>query len=134
MTDTKEFKDLIGTPIPLKSLAEYQAGSVVSRMVINRKSGTVTAFAFDKGEGLSEHSAPYDALVIVLEGEAEIPIGGVSHFVKEGDIVKEGQKVLLLEAMKMENNIETDKSGVVKQIKVNKGDAICEGDVLILIS
>lgn len=87
MTDTKEFKDLIGTPIPLKSLAEYQDGSVVSRMVINRKSGTVTAFAFDKGEGLSEHSAPYDALVIVLEGEAEIPIGGVSHFVKEGDML-----------------------------------------------
>lgn len=64
------------------------------------------------------------------------PLPGIilDVFVKEGDIVKEGQKVLLLEAMKMENNIETDKSGVVKQIKVNKGDAICEGDVLILIS
>ncbi|MEA5037525.1 hypothetical protein SDC9_32825 [bioreactor metagenome] len=83
----KEIKDLIGTPLPLKSLADYQEGSVVSRMVINKKSGTVTVFAFEKGEGLSEHSAPYDALVIVLEGEAEIPIGGVSHFVKEGEML-----------------------------------------------
>ncbi|MDO9522814.1 MAG: cupin domain-containing protein [Methanocorpusculum sp.] len=83
----KEIKDLIGTPLPLKSLTDYQQGSIVSRMVINKKSGTVTAFAFEKGEGLSEHSAPYDALVIVLEGEAEIPIGGVSHIVKEGDML-----------------------------------------------
>jgi quercetin dioxygenase-like cupin family protein len=83
----KETKDLIGTPLPLKSLADYQEGSVVSRMVINKKSGTVTIFAFERGEGLSEHSAPYDALVIVLEGEAEIPIGGVSHFVKEGEML-----------------------------------------------
>lgn len=83
----KETKDLIGTPLPLKSLTDYQEGSVVSRMVINKKSGTVTAFAFEKGEGLSEHSAPYDALVIVLEGEAEISIGGVAHVVKEGDML-----------------------------------------------
>ncbi len=83
----KDTKDLIGTPQPLKSLTDYQEGSIVSRMVINKKSGTVTAFAFEKGEGLSEHSAPYDALVIVLEGEAEIPIGGVSHSVKEGDML-----------------------------------------------
>ena len=83
----KETKDLIGTPLPLKGLTDYQEGSVVSRMVINKKSGTVTAFAFEKGEGLSEHSAPSDALVIVLEGEAEIPIGGVSHFVKEGEML-----------------------------------------------
>ena len=83
----KETKDLIGTPLPLKSLTDYQEGSVVSRMVINKKSGTVTIFAFERGEGLSEHSAPYDALVIVLEGEAEIPIGGVSHFVKEGEML-----------------------------------------------
>ncbi len=83
----KDSKDLIGMPLPLKSLTEYQAGSIVSRMVINKKSGTVTAFAFERGEGLSEHSSPHDALVIVLEGEAEIPIGGVSHFVKEGDML-----------------------------------------------
>ncbi|MDO5844939.1 MAG: cupin domain-containing protein [Methanocorpusculum sp.] len=80
-------KELIGNTTDLKSLTDYQAGSVVSRMVINKKSGTVTAFAFEKGEGLSEHTAPFDALVIGLEGEAEIPIAGVSHTVKEGQML-----------------------------------------------
>ncbi|HKM41809.1 MAG TPA: cupin domain-containing protein [Methanocorpusculum sp.] len=83
----KDNKDLIGTPVPLKTLTNYQAGSIVSRMVINKKAGTVTAFAFAEGEGLSEHAAPFDALVIALEGEADIPIGGVSHHVKEGDML-----------------------------------------------
>lgn len=80
-------KELIGKTIAVKDLTEYQAGSVVSRMVINKKAGTVTAFAFEKGEGLSEHSAPFDALVIGVEGEAEIPIGGVPHIVKAGDML-----------------------------------------------
>ena len=80
-------RELIGKVIDLKSLADYQEGSVVSRMVVNKKAGTVTAFAFEAGEGLSEHSAPFDALVIGLEGEAEIPIGGESHIVKEGDML-----------------------------------------------
>ena len=79
--------ELIGKVIDLKSLADYQEGSVVSRMVVNKKAGTVTAFAFEAGEGLSEHSAPFDALVIGLEGEAEIPIGGEPHIVKEGDML-----------------------------------------------
>ncbi len=74
-------------PLPVKTLTDYQEGSVVSRMIINKKAGTVTAFAFEKGEGLSKHSAPYDALVIFIEGEAEIPIGGVPHLVKEGDML-----------------------------------------------
>ncbi|MCK9313522.1 MAG: cupin domain-containing protein [Methanocorpusculum sp.] len=87
MKDPKENNNLIGTPVPLKSLTDYQAGSIVSRMVINKKAGTVTVFAFAKGEGLSEHSAPFDALVIALEGEADIPIGGVPHHVKEGDML-----------------------------------------------
>jgi quercetin dioxygenase-like cupin family protein len=83
----KDIKDLIGTPLPLTDITEYQEGSIVSRMIINKKSGTVTGFAFAKGEGLSEHAAPYDALVIALEGEAEIPISGVPHHVKEGDML-----------------------------------------------
>ena len=87
MPDKKEIKDLIGTPLPLKDITEYQEGSIVSHMIINKKSGTVTGFAFAKGEGLSEHAAPYDALVIALEGEAEIPISGVPHHVKEGDML-----------------------------------------------
>ena len=78
---------LIGNVIPVKELTDYQKGSVVSRMVINKKAGTVTAFAFEKGEGLSEHSAPFDALVIAVEGEAEIHIGGVSHTVHAGDML-----------------------------------------------
>lgn len=80
-------KALIGVTTNLTSLTEYQTGSVVSRMVVNKKAGTVTAFAFEKGEGLSEHSAPFDALVICLEGEAEIPIGGEPHTIKEGQML-----------------------------------------------
>ncbi|MDO5845497.1 MAG: cupin domain-containing protein [Methanocorpusculum sp.] len=80
-------KALIGVPTSLKSLTEYQEGSVVSRMVVNKKAGTVTAFAFENGEGLSEHSAPFDALVICLEGEAEIPINGEPHHIKEGEML-----------------------------------------------
>ncbi|MCZ9313081.1 MAG: cupin domain-containing protein [Methanocorpusculum sp.] len=80
-------KSLIGVPVDLASLTEYHPGSVVSRMVINKKVGTVTAFAFEAGEGLSEHTAPYDALVIVLEGEADIPVGGVLHHLKAGQMI-----------------------------------------------
>ena len=80
-------KSLIGEVMNVKGLVDYQEGSVVSRMVTNKKAGTVTVFAFDGGEGLSEHSAPFDALVIGLEGEAEIPIGGKPHIVKEGDML-----------------------------------------------
>ena len=80
-------KSLIGKVMSVKGLVDYQEGSVVSRMVTNKKAGTVTVFAFDAGEGLSEHSAPFDALVIGLEGEAEIPIGGEPHIVKEGDML-----------------------------------------------
>ena len=79
--------ELIGNVTEIKSLIDYQKGSVVSRMVVNKKAGTVTAFAFEAGEGLSEHSAPYDALVIGIEGEAKIPIGGVLHTVREGDML-----------------------------------------------
>jgi quercetin dioxygenase-like cupin family protein len=56
------------------SLAEYQEGSIVSRTLIDKKAGTVTFFAFDEGQGLSEHVAPYDALVSVLDGEVEVTI------------------------------------------------------------
>ena len=69
----------------LKDMASYQEHSVVSREIIRKPAGTITVFAFDQGEGLSEHTAPYDALVIAVEGRAEIPIGGVSHTLGEGD-------------------------------------------------
>lgn len=71
----------------LVDLAEYQKGSVVSRAIIDRKTGTVTFFAFDGGQGLSEHTAPYDALVYLLDGEADIVISGRALRVKEGEMV-----------------------------------------------
>ena len=71
----------------LVDLADYQEGSVVSRTIIDRKTGTVTFFAFDEGQGLSEHTAPYDALVYLLDGEAEIVISGRAMRVKMGEMV-----------------------------------------------
>ena len=62
--------------VRLIDLVNYQEGSVVSRTVVNRAKGTVTLFAFDEGEGLSEHTAPFDAIAHVLEGEAEIAVSG----------------------------------------------------------
>jgi len=78
---------LLAKSMQLVGLVEYQKDSVVSRIVLNKKSGTVTLFAFDKGQSLSEHTAPYDALVEILDGEAEIIISGKSHLVKKGEIV-----------------------------------------------
>ena len=76
-----------GRVAKLADFAEYQEGSVVSRTVIDRKNGTVTIFALDEGQGLSEHTAPYDALVYVLNGEAEIVISEKSMRVKEGEMI-----------------------------------------------
>jgi len=69
----------------LTSLVSYQSGSVVSRTIINRRAGTTTLFAFDEGEGLSEHTAPYDVLLHVLEGEAQVTVSGEMSEVKEGE-------------------------------------------------
>ncbi len=69
----------------LKEMLNYQENSVVSRMLVKNSAGNATLFAFDGDEGLSEHTAPFDALVIGVEGQAEIPIGGVKHIVREGD-------------------------------------------------
>src|SRR4030042_4687639 len=71
----------------LAELADYQDGSIVSREIISKKTGTVTLFAFDQGQGLSEHTAPFDALVYVFDGEAEIAISGKSLRVKQGEMV-----------------------------------------------
>ena len=71
----------------LIDLVDYQDGSVVSREIISKKTGTVTLFAFDKGQGLSEHTAPFDALVYLLDGEAEIVISGKPLRLKQGEIV-----------------------------------------------
>lgn len=68
-------------------LVNYQDGAVVSRTLINQKTGTVTLFAFDAGQELSEHTAPYDALAQVLDGETEIAIAGQPHHLKAGDAI-----------------------------------------------
>jgi quercetin dioxygenase-like cupin family protein len=73
--------------VNMASLVEYQAGSVVSREVAKKPTGTVTVFAFDAGQGLSEHTAPFDALVYLLDGEAEVTIGGKPIVAKAGDMV-----------------------------------------------
>lgn len=69
----------------LGGLLQFQEGSIVSRVLMKNKGGTVTLFAFDTGEGLSEHTAPFDALVIGLEGEAEIEIAGEGFRVRQGE-------------------------------------------------
>lgn len=80
-------EELLAKVIKLKDLTEYQEHSVVSREIIGKAAGTMTVFAFDKGEGLSEHSAPFDAAVYILDGEAEIRIEGQPHVVKEGEML-----------------------------------------------
>jgi quercetin dioxygenase-like cupin family protein len=71
----------------LKELAAYQEHSVVSREIVRKPAGTMTVFAFDQGEGLSEHTAPFDAAVYLLDGEAEIRIEGKPHLVKAGEMI-----------------------------------------------
>jgi len=69
------------------ALVEYQEGSVVSREILKKGTGTLTVFAFDAGQGLSEHTAPFDATVQVLDGEAEITIAGTAHRVAAGELI-----------------------------------------------
>ena len=71
----------------MADLIQYQDESVVSRTILKRESGSVTLFAFDQSQGLSEHTAPYDALVHILDGEAEITIDGNAHRVKQGEMI-----------------------------------------------
>ncbi len=71
----------------MKAMLEYQEGSVVSRTIIEKKTGTVTLFAFDQGEGLSEHTAPFDAMVHVLDGEVEITISGKPFQLRAGEMI-----------------------------------------------
>ena len=84
----KKVKDnLLGRALSAKDLVDYAKGAVVSRTLIDKAAGTVTLFAFDKGEGLSEHTAPFDALALVLDGQAEICISGKPNLVKAGQLI-----------------------------------------------
>ena len=87
--------------LKLADLVEYQEGSVVSRTIIDQKTGTLTLFAFAEGQGLSEHTAPFDALVHLLDGEAEINISGKSYLLQAGDtIIMPAKKPHALKAIK----------------------------------
>ena len=71
----------------LAGLVEVQAGAIVSRTLVKKERGTVTLFAFDAGQALSEHTAPFDALVFVIEGEATVVVGGKPHDLRRGDAI-----------------------------------------------
>lgn len=79
--------DTIGNVLKTVDLIEYQEGSVVSREIIRKDTGTVTIFAFDKGEGLSEHTAPFDAMVQIVDGKAEITISGNKNVLEKGEMI-----------------------------------------------
>lgn len=77
----------VSTPIHLASFVEYAEGSIVSRTLVDRKAGTLTLFAFDQGQNLSEHTAPFDAVVQVVDGEALLIIGGEEVRAGAGELV-----------------------------------------------
>ena len=79
--------DFLDQPSKLEDLVDYQNGSVVSRELVRSEVGTVTLFAFDEGQGLSEHTTPFDALVFVIDGEAEITIAGKPLRLRAGEMV-----------------------------------------------
>jgi quercetin dioxygenase-like cupin family protein len=86
MTDKKE-EDLKSKVLEPKELVAYQEGSVVSRMLVYKPAGTITLFAFDTGEGLSEHTAPFDAIATLIDGEAEITVAGKEFHLLTGQMI-----------------------------------------------
>ena len=71
----------------LKKLVEYQKGAIVSKEILKKEAGNVTLFAFEQGQGLSEHTAPFDAMVSILDGTAEVTISGQPYRVQEGEML-----------------------------------------------
>ena len=78
--------NLVAKVSSLQGLIDYQEGSVVSRTIIDKKTGTITLFAFDENQGLSEHTAPYDATIYMLDGEVDVTISGKKVWLKQGEI------------------------------------------------
>jgi quercetin dioxygenase-like cupin family protein len=83
----KKREGLKGKVLTLKNLVNYSDGTVASRMIISRKTGNITLFSFDENEGLSEHTAPYDAVVTILDGECEVWVAGQTYQMKEGETI-----------------------------------------------
>jgi quercetin dioxygenase-like cupin family protein len=83
----KKRDELKGKVLSLKDLVDYADGTVASRMVINRKTGSITIFSFDENEGLSEHTAPFDAVVTILDGECEVWVAGKTFPMKNGETI-----------------------------------------------
>jgi quercetin dioxygenase-like cupin family protein len=104
MSHNKSHKDsdeLIGLALKSVDLIGYQEGSIVSRTIIDKDTGTLTLFAFDEGQGLSEHTAPFDALVYLLDGEAEVTISGESiNLTKEEMVIMPANQPHALRAKK----------------------------------
>jgi quercetin dioxygenase-like cupin family protein len=80
-------KNLSGIPFNLAKLVNYQKDSVVSKEIIRKDKGTVTLFAFDKGQGLSEHTAPFDAVIFIADGRAAVTVAGKVFSVKAGEMI-----------------------------------------------
>lgn len=76
-----------GKVLNLEGMVEYSSGGVISKQVLKNQSGNITLFSFDKGQGLTEHTAPFDAVVQVLDGEAQITIGGNPNLVRKGESI-----------------------------------------------
>ena len=83
--DKKELEK--SKPVIIKSLVEYSNYSIVSRTILNKETGTVTLFAFDKGQSLSEHTAPFDALVQVIDGKAKIIINKAEYILEKDQLI-----------------------------------------------
>lgn len=83
----KNRNELLGKVLNLKDLIGYQEGTIASRMIISKKAGSITLFSFDEDEGLSEHTAPFDAVVTILDGECEVWVDGVTSQMKEGETI-----------------------------------------------
>ena len=83
----KKREELVGKVLVTNDLLRYQDGTVASRMIVFKKTGTITLFAFDAGEGLSEHSAPFDAILEVTDGKADVSIAGKPFTVRTGEMI-----------------------------------------------
>ena len=99
---TEELKARV---LKAENLIEYQEGTVVSKEILRKNTGNITMFAFDKGEGLSEHTAPFDAIVQVIDGKAEITISGEKNILEKGNMIimpaNEPHSLLAIEKFKM---------------------------------